>query len=145
MKKLLLTTTLCAIVTLPANAVQKCVALTSSTTCESSTGGIMVTATYGVPDWSGSCTNGISISGIANCGSQSASVGTTKTTIQISTTSTNNKYCWCKMISPAVSPWVYRHVYADYATCLKQCNQLCATSLYNTPAYTNAMYSNMSD
>ena len=98
MKKHLLIAGLICVATIPpAAAVTKCVKLTSSTTCSTYSG------EHGQSNWSATC-GGVSIQGVAFCGSQNGgSQGATSTAVTISTTSDDNKYCWCRMISPAVS------------------------------------------
>ncbi len=88
----------------PASAVTKCVKLSSSTTCSYVNPG-----TY-VVDWTSNCTSSgtsVAISGISQCSSTSgSSVGQKATALKISG-GTDDKYCWCKMVSPAVSSWVF--------------------------------------
>ena len=125
MKKLLTLTAVGAILAAPAMAVQKCVALDSSTTTCTST------MTYGKADWSATCTtNGTSvpIKGIAMCSNQAADAqyGTSDAITTVSsTTDTTNVNCWCKMVEPAVSSWVYISTHASAGDCARNCSFVC--------------------
>ena len=118
-----------------AHAVTKCVALGSSTTCE---------ANYGLyqnhPDWSAICTtNGVStpIKGIGVCSStKGASAYATATELEMSSAADNNKYCWCRMISPVVSHWISATSFASN----DECSQNCAYECGDRIVYGNAVF-----
>ena len=136
---------LCAITTTGAHAVTKCVALnSSSTTCTSSP-----TQYQYHTDWAATCTtNGVStpISGIGICSSTSgSSSGQTATELDRSSTSDNNKYCWCKMTSPAVSRWVYYTSITTGALCAQNCAYSCANTLRFNAVFRSAMFGSLSD
>ncbi len=126
-----------------AQAATKCVALTSSTTCTSS-------PAAGKLDWSANCTTGstsVAISGIAGCSSQNgSSVGTKSDSITTSSTSDDNKYCWCKMTSPAVSSWVFNHDDAGSAgDCANRCAYYCAYFVQILADFRSALFSLLGD
>ena len=143
-KHLIIAGIICAASIPPAYAVTKCVKLTSSTTCTRSSGAI------GQSNWSATC-GGIEIQGVAFCGSQNGgSVGTKSETVTTSSTSDDNKYCWCKMVSPAVSSWVFLNLSnASAVRCAYYCASSCAN--YSTyyaqsgSAFRSAMFSGLSD
>ena len=123
--KIIIAGLVCIITAPPASAVTKCVALGSSTTCE---------ANYGLyqnhPDWSAICTtNGVStpIKGIGVCSSTEGSSAyyATATELEMSSTADNNKYCWCRMISPAVSHWISATSFASNDECSQNCAYEC--------------------
>ena len=127
----------------PTFAVTKCVALNSNTTCTYKNPGEYVV------DWTSTCTtNGAStpISGIAVCSENDGSAGYTETRLNISGLLDNNLYCWCRMISPAVSLWVYTDtpaVTSDY--CVSYCAYICADSMKNNASFRSAMFGSLSD
>ena len=132
--KIIIAGLVCIITAPPAPAVTKCVALNSSTTCE---------ANYGLyqnhPDWSAICTtNGVStpISGIGVCSSTKGSSYQTATELDISSTADDNKYCWCRMISPAVSHWISATSFASN----DECSQNCAYECGDRIVYGNAVF-----
>ena len=135
---------LCAISAAPAHAVTKCVALNSSTTCTSDD-----TQYQGHTDWAATCTtNGVStpISGIGICSStRGSSTGQTATELDTSSTIDNNKYCWCKMTSPAVSRWVFRLPFTSAGFCARLCALNCAISVRDFAAFRSALFGNLSD
>ncbi len=145
MKKLLTLTAVGAILATPAMAVQKCVAFdTSTTTCTS-------TATKGNPDWSATCTTNdtsVPIKGIAMCSNQGASVtGDTSdaiTTVSSSTDTTNTR-CWCKMVEPAVSPWVYAFNYQEAANCAFMCSYSCARNANSSSSFRSALFGSLAN
>ena len=126
----------------PVYAVTKCVKLTSSTTCT------YVNPGYNVVDWTSNCTTSgtsVAISGISQCSSTSgSSTGQTATSLEISG-GTDDKYCWCKMVSPAVSSWVFYNVYGSASFCARNCANFCASSATNDASFRSALFSNLSD
>ena len=126
-----------------AHAVQKCVALDSSTTTCTST------PSTGDADWSATCTtNGTSvpIKGIAMCSNQAADAqfGTSDAITTVSSTSdTTNVNCWCKMVEPAVSSWVSLYAYASAGTCAYHCSSICAYRAQGNSAFRSALFSSL--
>ena len=138
-KHLIIAGIICAASIPPAYAVTKCVKLTSSTTCISSSGVV------GRSNWSATC-GGIEIQGVAFCGSQKGgSYGAKSETVTTSSTSDDNKYCWCKMVSPAVSSWVFNYTNASAGLCAAYCSGYCATGARNYSALRSALFSGLSD
>ena len=135
---------LCAITTTGAHAVTKCVALNSSTTCTSDFEQYQYRT-----DWAATCTtNGVStlISGIGICSStKGASLHATATELDTSSTSDDNKYCWCKMTSPAVSRWVFRGTFGTAGVCARDCARTCAYGVWNVAACRSALFGSFSD
>ena len=125
----------------PAMAVTKCVALNSSTTCT-------IDDYERHTDWASTCTtNGVStpVSGIGICSSTDGGSGyQTATELDTSATPDDNKYCWCRMISPAVSRWVYSAAPATIY-CERYCANNCATNLYFYPAFRRVLFGSLSD
>lgn len=141
-KHLLFVGIMCAVTTTPAMAVTKCVNLSStSTTCagnlSSSTGA----------DWSATCTtNGqsVDIKGIAVCTAATSGrapvTGTATTTLS---TNLGNVDCYCKMVSPAVSRWIFA---IRQENCGGTCAKMCANVLsYSDRAMAKTMFSSLSD
>ena len=129
----------------PATAVTKCVKLyPSNTQCTNVSGNNTL-------DWSATCTNGgssIKITGVAGCSSQyGGTTGETRATISSSNNVNDNKYCWCKMTSPAVSQWVYFYFYMgpSATSCVERCASDCSEALKSNTNFINAMFNNLSD
>ena len=138
-KHLIIAGIICAASIPPAYAVTKCVKLTSSTTCTSAS------VSYSQSNWSATC-GGIEIQGVAFCGSQDGgSTGTTSETVTTSSVSDDNKYCWCKMVSPAVSSWVFYDSYLSTGVCLYGCARYCAVRAQNNSAFRSGLFSGLSD
>ncbi len=137
-KHLIIAGIICAASIPPVYAVTKCVKLTPSTTCKSS---------YGATDqsnWSANC-GGIEIQGVAFCGSQDGGSMGTKSE-NVTSSRDNNKYCWCKMVSPAVSSWVFYKVSGMYADeCPYLCPLYCANVVKANPPFRSALFSGLSD
>ena len=126
-----------------AHAVQKCVALdASTTTCTS-------TPTAGNADWSATCTtNGTSvpIKGIAMCSNQAADAayGTSDAITTVSSSSdTTNVNCWCKMVEPAVSSWVFLYASTSAGYCASACSSGCAGYAQRNSAFRSALFSSL--
>ena len=139
MKKYLLIVGLICAATIPsAFAVTKCVKLNSSTTCSDFSGAT------GQSNWSATC-GGVSVQGVAFCGSQKGgSNGATTDAVTTSSTSDDNKYCWCKMVSPAVSRWVFAYSGASAGDCAFNCAAYCARSR-NFASFRSGLFGSLSD
>ena len=138
-KHLIIAGIICAASIPPVYAVTKCVKLTSSTTCTSYSGVI------GRSNWSATC-GGIEIQGVAFCGSRNGgSIGTKSETVTTSSTSDNNKYCWCKMVSPAVSSWVFNTSTESAGACAYLCAYNCAGRAQKFSAFRSGLFSGLSD
>ncbi len=138
-KHLIIAGIICAASIPPAYAVTKCVKLTPSTTCKRYSGA------SDQSNWSVTC-GGIEIQGVAFCGSQNGSYGAKSETVTTSSTSDdNNKNCWCKMVSPAVSSWVFSYSYPYAGTCATSCAGYCASRAQLVSAFRSALFSGLSD
>ena len=137
-KHLIIAGIICAASIPPVYAVTKCVKLTSSTTCTSHSGAA------GQANWSVTC-GGIEIQGVAFCGSQDGGASGTKSE-NVTSSRDNNKYCWCKMVSPAVSSWVFYKVSGMFAAeCPYLCPIYCANAAKANPPFRSALFSGLSD
>ena len=124
------------------SSVIKCVKLNPSQTCTSSYSNYQ----YQI-GWFASCGD-TSISGIAACSSlRPSGVGDTRTSLSRSAAN-GNKYCWCKMIEPAISTyWVSPEVCTDSLCmdisamtaddCASKCGYFCARTMYKTSSTGN--------
>ena len=138
-KHLIIVGIICAASIPPAYAVTKCVKLTPSTTCTSYSG------VNGQSNWSATC-GGIEIQGVAFCGSQKGgSIGATTETVTTSTTSDDNKNCWCKMVSPAVSSWVFFYSDSSAGSCAYHCATSCAYYAQSSASFRSGLFSGLSD
>ena len=129
-----------AMVTSSVYAVTKCVKLTAGTTCTADT---FVDA--GQSDWTATC-GGVLISGIGFCSSQDG--GTTGAASNVLTTSldeADNRYCWCRMLSPAVSRWVFYLDFEFPGRCAYYCARNCAGNAAGTAVFRTALFSGMTD
>ena len=136
-KHLIIAGIICAASIPPAYAVTKCVKLTPSTLC--------TTSSSNGSNWYATC-GGIAIQGVAFCGSlDGGPVGATTETVTTSSISDNNKYCWCKMVSPAVSRWVYSRAYALAGECASDCAYVCASNAQYRSNFRSGLYSGLSD
>lgn len=125
-----------AISVMPIGGVTKCVQLSSSTTCVAEQ-----QASTSKVDWSVTCgTKNISVIGISMCASSSGSAGTASTSLF---RSNENKNCWCKMVSPAVSRWISSGF--SSVACHRDCAGSCRSALEDNSTFRSAMFSNLSD
>ena len=141
MKKLLTLTAVGAILAAPAMAVQKCVAFDTTTPEFISQG------TYGSYDWYGYLEN-MTIYGLAACGSASSYDGVPiSTSVQASAIDTEyNKYCWCRMIIPAISKWVHNDAegYFDSAMeCSLNCAYACTVAAGDYMQFRERLFNNL--
>ena len=153
MKNIVMLSAILAVVSVPAAAVQKCVALGSRTTCEAPRG--LSQSPTGKADWSLTCTtNGtsVAVSGIGICSSvrgttsSPVSSGNLTTTTCISAgscpASGDAVYCYCRMVSPALSQWVaIQMAFASESTCLQNCASTCYQHLIDDRTVRTALFS----
>ena len=145
MKKLLTLTAVGTLLAAPASAVQKCVALNSSdTTC------VFTNLGSGIVDWATTCTTNatnVPIKGIGICSYIAGSEGDTRDVLTLNTEDiAANINCWCKMTSPAVSPWVYNggdFTYVD--DCMDVCGFMCTASAEHSSAFRSALFGSLAN
>jgi hypothetical protein len=119
-----------------ADAATKCVNLSSSSTCTGNS------STNVAGDWTSTC-NGINIKGVGVCSStSSSSAGNTLSSLASSSTADDNRYCYCKMIIPAVSYWVFAMVHASGGNCLSGCTNYCSYFSQDSSAFRAGLFSN---
>ena len=126
--KLLLNAFFMVFVGMPAFAVlNQCVKLNPETVCTAVTGRV-----YNVAETVVNC-NEQRVELIGTCVSNSGTADVTvRDNITVSTTQTNNMHCWCMMIGPVPSRWVYRYKYPDAYNCKMQCAVGCNNAfVYN--------------
>jgi len=122
------------------HAATKCVKLTPSANCSYNQA-----VALGQSNWTFSC-NKIQINGVMFCGSQKSNrIGSISDTVQISTTSENNRYCWCKIVTPAVSPWVFVQDRESAYNCAQSCARSCATFAAASTDFQSILFSNLGD
>ena len=117
----------------PATAVSTCIPLTPDDSCSFSF------VSYGGPDWESYCAGTTAaFIGVGICSSQNGgSTGTTATSIKTSNIHAENKYCWCKLISPAVSLWHFVYIepdadLEDHYLCSEFCSIHCGAGFNNS-------------
>ena len=113
-------------------AAVKCVRLSTNSQCQA--------VALGKAGWEANC--GASVEGVAICAS---SGGTTASSLTVSPDPTKNEYCWCRLISPAVSQWVYTGIASYHEDCLGDCATQCADSLVSDSTFRTQIFSNLSD
>lgn len=142
-KHLIIAGIICVASIPPATAVTKCVALNTGTTCSASG------SLYYSTNWSANCkTNGqsVTILGVAACSNtKGSSNGQTVAALGLSDNLDDNDYCWCRMISPAVSNWVYYGQLNSGSECATRCSDLCRGVAMQYQSFRSAIFSNLSD
>ena len=122
MKKLLLLSVLGASIITPATAVYKCISLLPTTTCKSG----IVSAGY--VDWSGTAT----------CATTPADNNEIQNAIYVSTSTVaenavaTNTICFCRLVSPVVSKYVWAYSYASQMACAQGCAIKCSDDFVTT-------------
>lgn len=95
-------------------------------------------------------TPSFTVRGVAGCSRSSGTAGTT--TIDILPTLNyaddgNDNKCWCKMLTPAVSQWVYLRAYSGDSgagSCAKSCAYRCGEAMTNNETFKTTMFSVLS-
>ena len=151
MKNIVMLSVILAVVSVPAAAVQKCVALGSSTTC-TATGGLSRPPT-GKSNWELTCrtnSTSVTVKGIGVCAATRGTTSTPKDVLDITTCSSTTGCgpdgqalnCWCRMLSPALSQWVHSGLtYSSEYECMYNCAAECHQYIINEQILRTALFS----
>lgn len=127
--------------------VTKCVKLNTSTSC------VSLSTNNNSSNWKATCRTGttaVPVQGVAVCASTGGSQFSTQTELTVSNTDSQNKHCWCKLTSPAVSDWVKTtgpNGSPSSLDCRYVCSSSCAGAMEDTPddKFIIAMFGTLSD
>ena len=151
MKNIVMLSAILAVVSVPAAAVQKCVALGRGTTCTAT--GELSRPPTGIADWKLTCrTRGtsVTVNGIGVCaassGTTSSPVDSLNTTACFSTgqcpASGDAVNCWCRMLSPALSQWMHSGLaHTTEYDCMYNCAAECYQYIINEQILRTALFS----
>lgn len=97
-------------------------------------------------DWGAECQvdgDEISIKGIGFCSNQLGQHYETQDSISTSYDPNEHNYCWCRVIIPEVSPWVFLFDYSSEGAgdCAHFCASECANHVWNNPDFLTALFS----
>ena len=79
------------------------------------------------------------VTGIATCNTTSGSGATAYPQYNFEQ-GTEGQHCWCKMLSPARSAWVYRTDLSSAAGCAAGCANRCTIFVHGSAAFRSAMF-----
>ena len=157
MKNIMIISTIGIMLTGGGNAVQKCVAIDTSEPINCTTSASAIYETY----WEGSCIfgtrstyTGLFVTGESMCSSSrnltssgALDLYTTHPSIsglRYSTDALNDtRQCWCRMLTPAISKWIYAAQYTGAMACQKDCSTLCSDKMDSTYDFQMAIFSNL--
>ena len=143
MKKLLTLTTLGAILTAPATAVQKCVAINPGNMGQSIGGG----SASGTADWHLQF-DGVDIEGIAVCSSGYNTIGRLVDSLTYSSSNvSDNRFCYGRIVTPAVSKWYVAKSFSSALECTNGCSVAAANFIDNNidSGLYDALFESLSD
>ena len=150
MKNIVMLSAILAVVSVPAAAVQKCVALGSGRTC-TAPGGVSRPPT-GKADWSLTCrtnSTSVTVNGIGVCAGQVGN-STPLDSLTISTCFSTGSCpaegeavnCWCRMLSPALSQWMHSGLaHTTEYDCMYNCAAECYQYIINEQILRTALFS----
>ena len=101
------------------------------------------TSAYAGKTWTGNFSYG-KLSGIAGCYTTgAASVGApSQAPITINTT---GEYCYCKMLRPTLSPWLYAGYNVHSSPCVNACQQSCSEFISRESSWRRALFRAIND
>lgn len=79
------------------------------------------------------------LDGVAACNEITGTANTADGTVSTSTSDTGQN-CWCSMVMPLVSDWVYSGAYASDAACASNCTTACANNVKTSATFRGAMF-----
>ncbi len=127
------------LLSVPAYAIQKCIALNTSTACQN------ITPEQYHTDWGSNC-NGIAIRGVSVCGHKDGGNADNRAvdSVWISSNPYENTDCFCKIVQPVVSRWVFAEPNDNNASnCLQYCPLACAGKLADQSNSENVAFRNV--
>lgn len=131
-----------ALLVVPTFAATKCVSFGILIPCTTNTGG-------GTLDWSVTCTRDsvtTPIVGIAGCSSQDGGTqGMGAVSITTESDGDANSFCWCKMVSPAVSSWIFYKDAMTTGDCAYNCATDCANAITSNMRFKTALLNDLRD
>ena len=157
MKNIMIISAIGIMLTGGGNAAQKCVAIDTSTAISCATS---ASSTYRT-GWEGSCIFGtksthtsLFITGESICvgsrnmtSSGSLDLYTTHPSYSDLTYSADalndSRQCWCRMLTPAISKWIYINQHSGALDCHKNCSTLCSDKMDGTYDFQMAIFSNL--
>ena len=151
MKNIVMLSAILAVVSVPAAAVQKCVALGRGTTC-TAPGGLSKPPT-GKADWSLTCgtnSKSVPVSGIGVCAAERGQPSSPVDSLIISTCFSTGQCpaegeavnCWCRMLSPALSQWMHSGLaHTTEYDCMYNCAAECYQYIINEQILRTALFS----
>ena len=151
MKNIVMLSAILAVVSVPAAAVQKCVALGSRTTCEAP--GRLSRPPTRLADWELTCTTNresVTVKGIGVCAAMRGEAGALENSLNITTCLSTTGCpaddrainCWCRMLSPALSQWVYSGLtFLSEYECMHNCAAECYQYIINEQILRTALFS----
>ncbi|MBE6460185.1 MAG: hypothetical protein E7009_04370 [Alphaproteobacteria bacterium] len=127
MKKLLTLTALCALLTAPAMAVQKCINPYADIEPEDYSSGTI--------EWFAIFAD-YTMRGMATCANTPGTPGKLLPSLTHNTSNLeDNTVCWCRIVSPVLSYWRYDYDFKDVYKCMDYCASHCADmAVYNSEA-----------
>ena len=123
MKKLLLLVALGLVFTAPAIAARRCMYM--GVPSGAYTPGIRSV------DWieGNDEENAVTTEGIGICSANTLESGNYRDVLTQVGVAGNMQHCWCKMIRPDVSKWVFGKTYTSYSDCVGSCAEYCGFSV----------------
>ncbi len=91
-------------------------------------------------DWSVTELDGLVIKGVAVCGDVP---GEYSAITDIVTVAAANQYCWCKIVVPSVSKWVFRADEVNATECAHYCGHHCATAVGRGAGFRQVIFSTL--
>ncbi|MBQ3039068.1 MAG: hypothetical protein IJD41_00735 [Alphaproteobacteria bacterium] len=88
-------------------------------------------------------TGDYTVRGVAGCSKSGGTAYTTTTDILTTLTTAsdgNNNKCWCKMVTPVVSKWVYIRSYEHIGSCAKSCAYRCEEAMANNDTFRDTLF-----
>lgn len=89
-------------------------------------------------NWSG-ITDTTTVTGISHCGATGTNIGDVTSAVSLSSTATENLYCWCRMTSPVISHWVFSMQFASATNCDTYCVSSCAENFAGNKTFRTAL------
>ncbi|MFQ6729861.1 MAG: hypothetical protein ACLRFK_02295 [Alphaproteobacteria bacterium] len=113
-------------------AATKCIALSPSTICNDAYGKDGLNAEAGQSDWGSNCGD-IYVHGVALCGKNpNQATGWVTDSVSMDGDVSKNTACFCKIVQPVVSRWVFAENRTTAGDCAYWCQNACAGKLNDT-------------
>ncbi len=109
---------------------------------DANNGATLVRSNVNSVNWA-SVFQGGSVRGVSHCSSRGGNANSVSADLTVSAAEDVNYWCWCRMVVPVLSQWVFGMEFASDENCTKYCAARCAEVFAEDASFRNTMLHNV--